>query len=913
MRIFTSLTITLTVALLLATPLVGTCATITDQAPRDSTSKRADKPRKEPKAKKEKKSDDDDATNVANYPKEVQDSSSGSAAPTNYIWNAIPRQYSTMLPDTTHQSAQRTDYNIDPRKYIVGKINLHGANAVSPQMILMNLGIQSGDTIEMPGKELILATRNLIDKRYFSDLKIGTTFRADTVDIDVYMQERTRVVQWDITGIKPSDIKNIKEKLGLRSNNELTRYSIDNSIRLIREFYNDKAYRNAKIEYLIIPDSTIPNAAKVVFDIKRGDKVKIGEFKFEGNENLPAKKLAKSMKKTHKVNINFFQSFKFKEKDFREDLDNILSYARSQGYRDAIILEDSIYSVPDKPKRIGLYIKMEEGRKYHYRNISWIGNTIYPTEQLQRMVGLNKGDVYDSEAMGKRLGNLSASEGDVSIRSMYNDQGYLAFSVEPVESVLPGDSVDVQIRIYEGSQFRIRNVTFKGNTRTNDHVIRRELYTQPGDLYSLSLLMGTYQRLATMGQFDAKSFEQPDIRPNFQQEQVDIGYSLVEVPNDQVEISGGWGGGMFIASVGINFTNVSLRKLFDPKAWKESMFYPTGDNQTVGIKVQTNGTYYRAASVNFIEPWLGGRKPTSLSVSFFTSRETNSYNIAQKATAYFGTIGGTIGVNKRLNWPDRSFVLSAGITLQSYNLYNWDYFLIKNGRSNTFAINLSIGRNSVDDPYQYSTRGSNISLSAAITPPWSLFDGKDYSQPMKDSERYKWIEYHKWKFNAQWFFPLTPKLVLMARAQFGYLGSYNQNKPSPFEGFQMGGDGLSGYSLYGVETVGLRGYKNNSLTPYSDYGTYASIFSKYTAELRYPLVRSGQTMVYALVFAEAGNAYQTLQSFKPFNLKRAAGVGLRVYLPFLGMLGIDWGYGFDAVSGTEPSGAQFHFSMGMQL
>lgn len=807
------------------------------------------------------------------------------------------------------------DYNNLLGTYIVGDIKIHGANAVSPQMIMANLSIAKGDTITLPGDALIAATRSLVDRRFFSDIKVGTTLRADTVDIDLYLQERTRVTEWKFTGIKSSDIKALGEKLKLRQNNELSEYLISTSVGLIHNYYNEKAFRNATVDYIIVPDSTIPNAVSVVFDITRGDKVRIGEIKFEGNDNLPARKLAKSMKETHKVNINILQSFKFKDKEFRDDLELVRNYARSRGYRDARVVADSLYKVPGKPKRIGVYIKIEEGKLYHYRDITMFGNTMYTTDQLRQMLGFKKGDKYDSEAMAARLG-LGAADpnGDPSIRGMYVDQGYLAFGIEPIETVVAGDSVDVQIRIVEGSQFRIKNVTFDGNTRTNDHVIRRELYTQPGDLYSQSLLMGTYQRLASMGQFDAASFAAPSVIPNFQQELVDIGYSLKETPNDQVEISGGWGGGMFIASVGINFTNVSVRKLFDKKAWKSS-FYPTGDNQTIGIKVQTNGTYYRAASINFVEPWLGGRKPTSLSVSIYTSRETNSYNIAQRATAYFGTIGGTVGITKRLSWPDRSFVFSAGITMQSYNLYNWDYFLIKNGRSNTLALNLSIGRNSVDDPYQYATRGSNISLSAALTPPWSLFDGKDYTKPMEDSERYKWIEYHKWKLNAQWYFPLTPKLVVMVRAQYGYLGSYNANKPSPFEGFQMGGDGLSGYSLYGVETVGLRGYRNNTLTPYADYGTYASIFSKYTAELRYPIVRSGQTMVYALVFAEAGNAFQRLSDFKPFSLKRAAGVGLRVYLPFLGMLGIDWGYGFDAVSSSnnKPSGAQFHFSMGMQM
>ncbi|MEF9949959.1 MAG: BamA/TamA family outer membrane protein, partial [Mucinivorans sp.] len=526
-----------------------------------------------------------------------------------------------------------------------------------------------------------------------------------------------------------------------------------------------------------------------------------------------------------------------------------------------------------------------------------------------------KGDTYDRETMGHRLGSIQGKPGEQSVQSLYTDDGYLAFRIEPMETVV-GDSVDVEVRIIEGKQFTIKNITFEGNTRTNDHVIRRELSTRPGDLYSQTLLMQSYQRLAQMGQFDPTSFSAPNVQPDYSAETVDIGYSLKEVSNDQFELSGGWGGGMFVASVGINFTNISLRKFFDRKAWRP---YPAGDNQTISIKVQSNGTYYQAASIGFTEPWLGGRTPTSLSVNFYTSRESNAYYLGKKATAYFGTIGGSVSLGKRLNWPDPYFMMSAGVSWQTYNLLNWDYFKIRNGSSNTLALSLMIGRNSIDDPYQYSSRGSEITLSVSLTPPYSAWNGKNYAdKKMSDNERYQWVEYHKWKFNAKWFFPLTRdnKLVLMARAQFGYLGFYNKDNPSPFEGFQMGGDGLSGYNLYGVETVGLRGYENGALTPYANSGTgdYASIFSKYTAEIRYPIVRSEGTLVYALAFAEAGNAFARLDEFKPFNLKRSAGVGLRIFLPILGMLGIDWGYGFDPVPGqTKASGSQFHFSMGMQM
>lgn len=808
----------------------------------------------------------------------------------------------------------RLDYSAKPKEYIIGKLEAKGLKLLNPELLIATTGLVVGDSIIIPSEQLSITARRLWDQRHFSDVKIETDFPSgDTVNITFLLKERQRVTKWMYDGIKVSEAKDLNAKLKVRRNSELTDFQLKTSLKLIRDYYNEKAFRNAKISYRTEQDSVTAGNVIIVFEINRGKKVRIGEISFEDNNNLPAKKLAKSLKKTRKASINVFQSSKFKDADFEEDRDNLVNYYKSKGYRDAKILADSLYPINDK--RIGLWIKVDEGKKYYYRDISWIGNSLHPTKMLQDMLQINKGDVYDSESMGKRLGVSGKTDpmSDISVASLYVDQGYLSSVIEPVETVI-GDSVDVQIRIIEGNQFRIKDVKFEGNTRTNDHVIRRELYTRPGELYSQSLLMRSYQRLAQMGQFDPTSIR-PDIVPNYQQELVDIKYSLTEISNDQLELSGGWGGGMFIASVGVNFTNVALRNFFDKNAWRP---YPAGDAQTIGIKIQSNGTYYQAASLSFIEPWLGGRKPTSLSVSFYTSRESNAIFIGAVANKFFGTTGGAISLGKRLNWPDPYFTLSMGISLQSYKLQDWDYFVVRNGVSNTIAANFTLGRNSVDDPYQYPSQGSDISLSLAITPPFSAFDKQDYSNKnMSENDRYRWIEYHKWKFDAKWFFPLTSnnKLVLMARAQFGYLGYYNTNKRSPFEGFTMGGDGLTGYSVYGVETIGLRGYENSSLTPYANYGQHASIYSKYIAEIRYPVIRQGQTMVYALGFLEAGNAFAKLDEYKPYNLKRSAGVGLRIFLPILGMLGIDWGYGFDQTSQSQgkPSGSQFHFSLGMQM
>lgn len=804
----------------------------------------------------------------------------------------------------------RLSYQQEPKIYVIGKLTTSGLRSLNPDLILGTTGLAVGDSIYIPGDALNLAARRLWGQNHFSDVKVETNIHGDVVDVNVYLQERRRVSRWEFEGVKSGVQKDLNEKLKLRRNGELSDYRLSTSLRLIRSYFDEKGFRNAKIDYEIQDDPTKPASAIVTFKIDRGKKVRIKEIVFEDNEAIVDKKLTKALKNTHKKGINFFRNTKYSETEFEKDRLGLKAYYRSKGYRDIQIVADSIYDIDEK--NLGLWIKVKEGKKYYYRDISWLGNSVYQTSALGNLLQIQKGDTYDSESMGTRLGTIQGEQGETSVQGLYMDDGYLAFRLEPVESVI-GDSVDVQIRIVEGKQFRIKNVTFEGNSRTNDHVVRRELYTRPGELFSQSLLIRTYQRLASMGQFEPESFQAPAIMPDMQQETVDIKYSFKERSNDQFELSGGWGGGTFIASVGIRFTNISLRNFLKKDAWRP---YPSGDNQSLAINVQSNGTYYNAASLSFSEPWLGGRKPNSLSINLYTSRETDANYIGKKVTMSFGSIGGSVGFGKRLAWPDPYFSISAGVTAQSYKMMNWGGFALRDGRANTIALNFAIGRNSIDDPMLYSTSGSDISLSLAITPPYSAFDGKDYSNPtMSDQERHRWIEYHKWNFNAKWFFPLTAdrKLVLMAKMQLGFLGFFNKYKQSPFEGFQVGGDGLSGYSMYGVETVGLRGYENSSLTPLASQGLYANVFSKYTAELRYPLVRETSTMIYALAFAEAGNAFQSVKNYNPFDLKRSLGVGIRVYLPMIGLIGLDWGYGFDRlpVSGKR-GGSQLHFMMGTQ-
>lgn len=814
--------------------------------------------------------------------------------------------------DSIVEKVKRVDYATQSKNYVIGNLKAEGLLALNPDLLISTTGLVKGDSIPVPSDRISSVTRRLMDQRHFSDVRAETTFRGDTVDITFVFEERLRVRQWRFHGTKGSEAKDIQKKLKLRRSGELSDNVLMNAMKGIKDFYDEKGFRLAKIDIEVTPDSTVKNFVNVDFKIERGKKVRIKEIEIEGNDSIIDRKIRKAMKSTKKLGINIFADTKYNPDNFEEDKFNIISYYKSKGYRDARIVADSTFEI--KEGRIGIWFKVEEGEKYYYGDIDWYGNSKMPTPYLNQIVGLKRGDTYDSEAMGRRVGSIMGEMGELSVASLYRDDGYLAFAIEPIERV-QGDTVDVEIRMIEGKQFTINEVNFDGNTRTNDRVVRRELDTRPGELYSHSLLIRSYQRLATMGQFDAQSFATPDIQPNFQNNTVDISYSLQEVSKDQFELSGGWGSGMFIASVGVNFTNVSIRKLFQKDAWKP---YPSGDNQVLSLKFQSNGTYYTAGSFSFTEPWLGGKKATSLTFSAYISEQTDAYYWGTTPTCSFQTVGVSVGLGKRLEWPDPYFQLSVGLSYQLYTLDNWSYFLVSDGTCNIFAVDINFGRSSIDDPVGYATRGSEFMISTSITPPWSLFDGKDYTDPdMTDEEKYQWVEYYKINLSARWFMPLTPdnKLVLMTRAQFGYLGAYNSNKISPFEGFEVGGDGLTTYSVYGVETIGLRGYSNGSLTPYGDYGLYSNVYTKLTAELRYPIVREGSTLVYGLAFAEAGNAYVDVSEFNPFNLKRSLGVGLRVYLPVLGMLGVDWAYGFDPDS-TDPttaSGSNFHFTMGMSM
>ena len=585
-----------------------------------------------------------------------------------------------------------------------------------------------------------------------------------------------------------------------------------------------------------------------------------------------------------------------------------MDFYNSRGFRNATILTDSIYKINDD--RIGIHLKLTEGEKFYIRDVKWIGNSVYTTEDLQRMFGVKKGDTYDKKSMHKRLGvgKEMDPEGE-SVSNIYQNNGYLMSQIEPSEIVVGKDSIDLEIKVFEGKPFTINEVGITGNQRVNDEVIRRELNIYPGQLYDRSMLMYSLRQLMNMGHFDPEQL-QPDIQP-VSDELVNVNFPLAEQASDQFNIAGGWGSGSFVGSVGITLNNLSTRNIFKKGAWTP---YPAGQNQKFSISGQSNGTYYKALSASFTDPWVGGRKPNSLTISAHWSEQNNAYYIWQKSTMHFRTLGIAAGLGKRLRWPDPNFTLYMEAQYRRYALKNWNYFIMTNGVANEFSVKFAFGRSTVDQPI-FPRRGSDFSITASFTPPYSAWDGRDYSdKSMPDQIRYKWIEYHRWHMKGRWFQALTRNnnLVLMASAEMGFLGHYNKNKLSPFERFEVGGDGMSGYTIYGVDIIGLRGYDDGALDPIN--GNYSMAYNKYTMELRYPLILKQSSQIYALAFLEGGSGFNSWKEFSPFKIKRSAGVGVRLYLPIVGLLGLDWGWGFDSPMGqTKKSGSHFHFTMGQSF
>ena len=810
----------------------------------------------------------------------------------------------------------------EPRLYYIRNVNVHGVQYLNPEILKSSAGLIAGDSVYLPSNFISNAISRLWSQRFFSDVKIGAEIEGDSLDLEVLLKERPRVYNWEFEGISKGKKKDLLEKLKLKRGSELSDYVIDKNKKLIHNYWAEKGFRNTEVDVRIDNDTLRPGqAVTVTFLIDRKDKVKIGKINFVGNEQFNDKRLRRTFKKTHQKSINFFKGAKLNENDYEADKELLIDFYNSRGYRNATIVRDSIY--PINEKRLGIDLEVSEGNKYYIRNVSWVGNSVYETEGLQQMFGVKKGDIYDKKTMHKQLGIGKETDPEAaSVSSLYQNEGYLMSQIEPAETIIAPDSIDIEVKVFEGKQFTINEVGITGNQRVDDEVIRRELDTRPGELYNRSLLMQTIRTLGSMGHFNPEAV-MPDIKP-VTNDLVNVNWPLEEQASDQFNIAGGWGSGTFVGSVGITLNNLSIKNTFKKGAWRP---YPMGQNQRLSLSAQTNGTYYKAFAFSFTDPWMGGKKPNSFTLSAHFSEQNNAYYVLQSATQYFRTYGVAAGLGKRLNWPDPYFTFYAEANYERYNLKNWTGFVVENGNSNLLSLKLVLARNSVDQPI-YPRRGSEFSASVQATLPYSLWDGKDYKKleqianssssttaeaDRANQERYRWVEFHKWQFKAQWFqsFLKNSNLVLMLKAEMGYLGSYNKYKVSPFERYEVGGDGMSGYNIYGIDIIAMRGYEDGALDPGSNYSRG---YNKYTAELRYPIILKPSSQIYVLGFLEGGNAFDSWKKFSPFKIKRSAGFGVRLYLPVVGMLGIDWGYGFDApANSSTKSGSQFHFVLGQQF
>ena len=809
------------------------------------------------------------------------------------------------------------DYS-KPQTYVIGGVRITGNKFLDNGRILSIVGYRIGDKITIPSEDVALRLSRILAQKHFRDAGFyidSLSVARDTVWLRVDVKERPRVSAWSYHGVKKSEQDDLKEKLNLKRGGELSEYVISSSTGVIKNYYKEKGYNDVKVDVQTVEDSVINNAVRVTFDVDRGKKVKVRTITYEGVDDIDKYKLDKAMKKTKDRSwYNFFNSKKFDEKEYPNDKELLIEALNERGYRDAKIVKDSIYTIEEG--RLGIDFKIDEGRKYYFRNITWTGNSVYPAEYLNEKIRIQKGDVYDIVTLNQRL--QGGKEGEQSVASLYRDFGYLFFNVTPVETTIVGDSVDVEIRLVEGKQATFNNVLISGNNITNERVIRRAVWTRPGYLYSQSDFERSIRELGTMSNFDAEKIVEQgtgwNLIPDPVNNTVDISYNVEEKSNSQLELSGGWGARTFVGTVGINFSNFSTRNFFRKEAWRP---VPLGDNQTLAFRYQTNGTYYQALSASFVEPWLFGKKPTSLSVSAYFTRQTNSYisyyyyNLSDDKWMEIG--GVSIGLGKRLKWPDNYFTLYNSLGWQFYNLHDWySYYVFTDGRYNNLNYTVALSRQSIDQQI-YPRKGSDMTFSIQLTPPYSLLRDKsiDYSQ-LSDQDHYRWLEYNKWTFSGKSYVTLWKDLVLMTAAHFGYLGYYNRNWGySPFEGFLLGGDGMSGYNTYGNDVISLRGYEDYSLTPYVN-GAYAgNVYDKFTVELRYPIILKPQSTIFALAFLEGGNCWSDIKSFNPFQIKRSAGVGVRVFLSVVGMLGVDWGYGFDAGKGADKS--QFHFTIGQQF
>lgn len=839
-------------------------------------------------------------------------------------------------------------YSGTPKTYKLAGLTVTGIEGYEDYVLTGISGLTVGQELEVPGTAITDAVKRYWKHGLFSDVSISAdSIVGDNIYLKIHLAPRPRISTINYNGLKKTEREDMEKKLGLLKGGQITPNMIDRAKILAKKYFEDKGYKNAEVFIRQRDDVAAKNQVILDIDVDKKEKLKVRSIIIDGDNQLGEKKIKGTLfskgafAKTHEAGklANILKSKKFTPERWAEDKKNLITKYNEYGYRDAMIVKDSVWNVD--PKHVDIYVKVDEGKKYYIRNIKWVGNTVYSTDYLSRLLDMKKGDVYNHTYLNKRL-----SQDEDAVGNAYWNNGYLFYNLQPTEVNIVGDSIDLEMRITEGQQARINRVKINGNDRLYENVVRRELRTKPGDLFSKEALQRSARELASMGHFDPEAIN-PVPEPNYEDGTVDINYNLKQKSNDQVELSLGWGQTGVIGRVGLKLNNFSMANLFR-KNREHRGILPIGDGETLSLGAQTNGTYYQSYNAQYSTNWLGGKRPIQFSVGMSYSKQTdvssnyynsgymnnynnyrygygnynyNSYENYYDPDKYVKLLSVYAGWGKRLSWPDDYFTLSLQLQYQRYMLRNWRYFIMSNGSANNLNLNIALNRTSTDNQL-FPRRGSDFSVSLTITPPWSKWDHKDYAHLATDrnsptysqeqQEKYRWVEYHKWKFKARTFTALTSGqkcFVLMTRVEFGLLGSYNKNKKSPFETYYMGGDGMSGYSTgYAEETIGLRGYENGLLTPYGAEG-YA--YSRMSLELRYPFLL-GNTTIYGLGFVEAGNAWTETSKFNPFDMKRSAGLGVRIFLPMVGMMGIDWAYGFDKVFGTK-GGSQFHFILGQEF
>ncbi|MDR2621203.1 MAG: outer membrane protein assembly factor BamA [Dysgonamonadaceae bacterium] len=833
------------------------------------------------------------------------------------------------------------------RKYAIADIKVSGmeGSGYDDYILISISGLSTGQKISVPGDEVTAAVKAYWKHGLFADAVISATrLTSDSVWLNIELKPNPVISTINYNGVKKGEKEDLEAKIGMAKGSQLTPNLINRARKRIKDYFDEKGFSNAEITIRHYDD--VANQGKSILDITvdKNEKTKVRDIIITGNEELSHFDLRMAMKKTNSgfslrkdpwLNIRkLFSTKKFVQEEYQNDLQNIIAKYNEKGFRDAEITSDSVVMVDDK--HVSVYIDIKEGDKYFIRNIKWVGNTQYPSNYLELVLNMNPDDVYNQKKLGERL--LSDED---AVSNIYYNSGYIFAKMIPVETYVENDSVDLEIRVIEGRQATINRVVISGNDRIYEDVIRRELLTKPGQLFSKDLLMRSAREIAQSGHFDPENMD-IDPLPNEETGTVDIQYGLTPKANDQVEFSAGWGPTGVIGRMSLKFSNFSFKNLINPSTYKGII--PQGEGQTLTLSGQTNGRYYQSYSVSFFDPWFGGKRPNSFSLSayymvttgvedrYYQQMYSNPYyysgysgysgysdygGVAYDENQSMKILGVSAGYGKRLSWPDYLFNFMAEISYQRYMLKNWRYFIISNGISNSLSLGLTLSRNSIDNPL-YTRKGSQFTASVNLTPPYSLFSKKEIDETTAN----KWIEFHKWKFKSKIYIPLSnPETVnpgtvkrtpvLMSRIEYGFIGAYNNKKRTPFETFYMGGDGMTGYStMYATETIGLRGYENGSIS----YNGYGYAYSRLALELRYPLLLEPTSTIYVLAFAEAGNAWTKINSFNPFDLKRSAGVGARIYLPMIGLMGIDWGYGFDSpYPGAQVSGGQLHFILGQEF